>query len=352
MKAWVLHGVNNIRFEEVEKPFPTENEALVCVKAAGICGSDIPRIYKTGAHVHPLVPGHEFSGQVIEVGKRADAAWGGKRVGIFPLIPCRRCVACQKQRYEMCREYSYLGSRRNGGFAEYAAVPEWNLIELPDSVSYEEAAMLEPMAVAVHAMRRVQFHKNDTVVIFGLGTIGMLLLMFLKDAGVENILAVGNKEFQRNTILALGLDENCYCDSKTQNVSEWVMRHTGQTGADVFFECVGRNDTYSQAVDLTAPQGRICLVGNPYSDMTLEKSVYWKILRNQITITGTWNSSFAHQNDDDWHYVLERLTQKRILPKKLISHELKLQDAESGFLTMRDKRDDYMKVMIYNETLL
>lgn len=347
MKAWVLHDVNNIHFEEVEKPRPEENEVLVSVKAVGICGSDIPRIYKTGAHVHPLIPGHEFAGQVIEVGKRANTAWIGKRVGIFPLIPCENCTACQRKHYELCRSYSYLGSRRNGGFAEYVTVPEWNLIELSESVAYEEAAMLEPMAVAVHAMRRIQLHKNDTVVVFGLGTIGMLLLMFLKDAGIENILAVGNKEFQRNTVLALGLNEKCYCDSKTQNVSEWIMQHTNQIGADVFFECVGKNETFSQAVDVTAPQGRICLVGNPYSDMTLEKSVYWKILRNQITLTGTWNSSFTHQNDDDWHYVLSRLMQRRILPKQLISHEWKLQDAERGFLTMRDKIEDYMKVMIY-----
>lgn len=347
MKAWVLHDVNRIHFEEVEKPRPEENEVLVSVKAVGICGSDIPRIYKTGAHVHPLIPGHEFAGQVIEVGKRANTAWIGKRVGIFPLIPCEKCTACQRKHYELCRSYSYLGSRRNGGFAEYVTVPEWNLIELSESVAYEEAAMLEPMAVAVHAMRRIQLHKNDTVVVFGLGTIGMLLLMFLKDAGIENILAVGNKEFQRNTVLALGLNEKCYCDSKTENVSEWIMQHTNQIGADVFFECVGKNETFSQAVDLTAPQGRICLVGNPYSDMTLEKSVYWKILRNQITLTGTWNSSFTHQNDDDWHYVLSRLMQRRILPKQLISHEWKLQDAERGFLTMRDKIEDYMKVMIY-----
>ena len=348
MKAWVLHGVNDISLEEKEEPQLRADEALVCVKAAGICGSDIPRIYKTGAHVHPLIPGHEFSGQVVKVGKRADIKWLHKRVGIFPLIPCRKCAACQRQQYELCRDYGYLGSRRNGGFAEYTAVPQWNLIELPDSVSYEEAAMLEPMAVAVHAMRRLRLHQNDTAVILGLGTIGMLLLMFLKDAGVENILAVGNKMFQRDTVLRLGLDKTRYCDSKVEKVSEWIMQHTGQTGADVFFECVGRNETFSQAVDLTAPQGQICLVGNPCSDMALEKSVYWKILRNQLTVTGTWNSSFTHHNGDDWHYVLEKLTKKRLSVKELISHELMFCDAEKGFLTMRDKEEDYIKVMIRN----
>ncbi|MDE7233112.1 MAG: alcohol dehydrogenase catalytic domain-containing protein, partial [Lachnospiraceae bacterium] len=220
MKAWVLHDVNDIRFEEVNEPQPAADEVLVSVKAAGICGSDIPRIYKTGAHVHPLIPGHEFSGQVVRAGDNVDSAWNGKRVGIFPLIPCGRCATCQKQQYEMCRDYSYLGSRRDGGFAEYVAVPEWNLIELPENVSYEEAAMLEPMAVAVHAMRRVNPNPKDTVVICGLGTIGMFLLMFLLDAGIENIFVVGNKEFQRNTVLKMGLDENNYCDSKKQDVSE------------------------------------------------------------------------------------------------------------------------------------
>lgn len=118
MKAWVLRDINEIYYEEADRPGPSENEVLVAVKAAGICGSDIPRIYRTGAHVHPLIPGHEFSGQVIQVGKNVDQKWMDQRVGIFPLIPCNNCAACQKRHYELCRSYSYLGSRRDGGFAE------------------------------------------------------------------------------------------------------------------------------------------------------------------------------------------------------------------------------------------
>ena len=154
MKAWILHEIGEIQLEELEKPLPGRGEVLIAVKAAGICGSDIPRIYETGAHTHPLIPGHEFSGVVEAVGSEADAAWLGKRVGIFPLIPCRSCPPCANKLYEMCRHYDYLGSRRNGGFAEYAAVPVECLVELPDNVTFAEAAMLEPMAVAVHAMRR------------------------------------------------------------------------------------------------------------------------------------------------------------------------------------------------------
>lgn len=154
MRAYVLHGIDDLRLEETALPEIKEREVLVKVMAAGICGSDIPRIYKTGTYSYPLTPGHEFSGTVIKTGPEADKKWMGKRVGIFPLIPCGECEPCRKKQYEMCRHYSYLGSRTNGGFAEYAAVPEENLIELPEEVSYEVAAMLEPMAVAVHAMRK------------------------------------------------------------------------------------------------------------------------------------------------------------------------------------------------------
>ena len=114
------------------------------------------------------------------------------------------------------------------------AVPEWNLIALPDNVSFEAAAMMEPMAVAVHAMRRVKPQINETVVVCGLGTIGMFLVMVLIDAGVKNILVVGKKEFQKQTVLQLGLDSSCYCDSRTQNVEEWVLENTKRLGTDVF----------------------------------------------------------------------------------------------------------------------
>lgn len=346
MKAYVLHGPNDIRYEEMDVPTPAKGEVLVEVKAAGVCGSDIPRIYQTGAHKHPLIPGHEFAGVVSGIGEGVAEEWIGKRVGIFPLIPCGECGPCQNRQYEMCRNYDYVGSRRDGAYAEYVVVPVNNLIELPDNVSYEAAAMLEPMAVAVHAMRRVSIKPSDTVVICGVGTIGTLLFMFLLDAGVQNILVIGNKESQKQNVLKLGLQEECYCDSKTVDVSEWVRNRTGGAGVNVFFECVGKNETVKQAVDLTAPGGIVCLVGNPHSDMMLDKQVYWKILRNQLQLTGTWNSSFTGDMDDDWHYVLERLAVGAVTSEQLISHRFSIEEIEQGFHIMRDKVEDYVKIMM------
>ncbi len=345
MKAWVLHGAGDLCLEDVRKPLVRGGEVLVQVKAVGICGSDIPRIYKTGAHRHPLIPGHEFSGIVEQVGEGVNKSWLGKPVGVFPLIPCKTCLPCQREQYEMCRDYDYSGSRRDGAFAEYVAVPADNLIEMPEWVSFEAAAMLEPMAVAVHAIRRVAPLAEDTVAVCGLGTIGLLLVMFLKQSGIKNVLVIGNKEFQKQMVLKLGVAEECYCDSKTQAVDAWIMERTNHSGADVFFECVGKNETLVQAVNHTIPAGRICLVGNPYSDMTLEKNVYWKILRNQLTVTGTWNSSFTHDPDDDWHYARSCLALGVIDPTQLISHRFLLEDLDRGFCIMRDKTEDYVKIM-------
>ena len=352
MKAWVLYGVNDFRYEEHEVPVASAGEVLVKVKAAGICGSDIPRVYQTGAHVHPLVLGHEFAGQVIS---DCDSKWAGKRVGIFPLIPCKNCEPCKRKQYEMCRNYSYLGSRRDGAFTDYVSVPEENLIELADNVTFEQAAMLEPMAVAVHSMRRgfSLMEEKDvskyTVAVWGLGTIGLLLVMFLKQAGVKNILAVGNKEFQRKQLLELGVSADNYCDSKITAPHKWLMDKTKGYGVDLFFECVGKNEIVSAAVNATMPAGGIVFVGNPYSDMNLDKATYWKILRNQIKCTGTWNSSFTGEMDDDWHYVVKCLADETIAPERLISHRYSMEQLIDGFHIMRDKTEDYVKIMGVNE---
>lgn len=349
MKAYVLHNVDDLRFEEVKEPVLQDNRVLLEVKAAGICGSDIPRIYTNGTYHFPTIPGHEFSGKVVQVGKDVDNKWMNKRVGLFPLIPCKKCGPCQKKQYEMCKSYSYLGSREDGGYAEYVTVPVENLVELPDNVSYEAAAMMEPMAVAVHAMRRMDVKPTESVVICGLGTIGLLLLMFLREAGIDNILVVGNKDFQKKTILELGLSENCYCDSRIADVEQWIMDKTGGAGIDVFFECVGKNETIIQAINSTIPGGKVMLLGNPHSGMVFEQNVYWKVLRNQLTLKGTWNSSYTGETTDDWHYVLEKIAKGKVQPEKLIIHKLGFEELEKGLKIMRDKTEDYVKVMIVRD---
>lgn len=359
MKAWKLHQINSIKQEETKVPELRDGEVLVAVKAAGICGSDIPRIYRDGAHQMPLVPGHEFSGEVVQVGKWVDESWLHKRVGVYPLIPCHECSSCRKGYFEMCKQYSYLGSRQDGGFAEFVAVPERNLIELPDAVTYEQAAMLEPMAVAVHAMHRVSMSQNSTIVVYGLGTIGLLLTMFLLEKGIENIYVIGNKPMQKEFVKNLGIAEKRYCDAYQMNIEEWLNGLTNGNGADIVFECIGKNESFAKSIELVAAGGKVCVMGNPDTDMNLDKFVYWKILRNQLTLVGTWNSAFFIREDaydvegcfrdaSDWEYVLSKLEQKRICPEKLITHQFSFDELEQGLELMRDKKETYIKVMIIN----
>lgn len=405
MRAWILEDIGSLELREAMRPEPGDGEVLVRVQAAGICGSDLPRIYEAGAHRMPLVPGHEFAGVVVSAGSAVGQRWVGKRVGVFPLIPCRSCMCCRDEKYEMCSSYSYLGSRQDGGFAEYAAVPEWNLIELPDGVSFEQAAMLEPLSVAVHAMRRMHTDEEETVVVYGLGTIGMLLAALLHGQGRRNLLVVGNKDIQREKALELGIPEENYFDirngestepgtegddweaelgkarsgsgaepdgsrgrlvaepdgSRSGTVTapnggsggqaaEWCRERTAQRGADVVFECVGKSGTCSDAIRLAAPGGRVCLVGNPMTDMHLEKSVYWKILRQQLQLCGTWNSSFLGEGSsgretDDWHYALDCLSKGLVCPEKLITHRFTMDGLERGLKLMRDKEEEFIKVM-------
>lgn len=351
MKAWKLEKIGQITYhEDAGEPELKDGEVLIKVKAAGICGSDVPRVYKTGAHKMPLVIGHEFSGVVDRVSAAEDDGLRGKRMGIFPLIPCKKCPACLSKKYEMCSHYSYLGSRVDGGFAEYVAVPKWNLLELPETVTYEQAAMLEPMAVAVHAMRQLQLHKYDTVLVCGAGTIGQLLVMFLLDGGMENVYVVGNKQFQQRTLMEMGLPEDHFFDDKYGDAVKWISEKTEGHGVDAYFECVGRNETIVQGLSMVCPGGQICFVGNPGSDMNFSKDEYWKILRKQLYIRGTWNSSYLGDDkdadSDDWHYVIDRLKTGRLHPEKLISHKLSLREVEKGLTIMKEKTEDYVKIMV------
>ncbi len=372
MRAQVLYGIGNLKYVDVEKPAPKSGEALIKVERCGICGSDVPRIYKTGAHNMPLIPGHEMAGIIEDCPDRPDLV--GKRTGIFPLIPCKECTQCREGHYEMCEKYDYLGSRSDGGFAEYVVAPIWNLLPVPEEIGPDDAAMLEPMCVAVHALRLVGLldpevsnsrvtnklksegnaanGTNDKcIVVCGLGTIGLLTALFLKDAGYNDVIFVGNKDIQKKKLLEMGYAEARFIDVRYCDPVAAIMDRSGGAGADYYLECIGRSESYEQAVKCTGPLGHIMLVGNPASDMELPREVYWKILRNQMTLRGTWNSGFP----DDWSYALERLASwtadkssgaTTFLPSNLITHHFTLEDLPKGLDIMHRKSEDYVKVMV------
>ncbi|MBO6291437.1 MAG: alcohol dehydrogenase catalytic domain-containing protein [Selenomonas sp.] len=151
MKALNLHGVEDLRYEEVPCPERKSGEVLLKIKAAGICGSDIPRVFTKGTYHFPTIIGHEFAGETVEAD---DSELVGRGASVFPLLPCGKCSACQEEQYARCSDYDYYGSRRDGAMAEYIDVKQENLCLLPKEVTYEEAAMSEPAVVALHAFRK------------------------------------------------------------------------------------------------------------------------------------------------------------------------------------------------------
>ena len=363
MVSWVLHGVDDLRKENLPMIRPAENDVVIKVHACGVCGSDIPRIYETGAHVHPIIPGHEFAGTVLTCGDGVPQGWQHKRVGVFPLIPCGKCPQCRSGQYEMCRNYGYLGSRQDGAFAEYVRVPFNNLIEIPDSVSFETAAMLEPMSVAVHAIRRTELalaegnvktmipksSDQPWIAVCGLGTIGMFVAMFLWDAGYRKLLLIGNKTTQREMAEMLGISTAYFVNNKEAGAEEYIGEITSGEGTAYFFECVGSADSASLGLRITAPGEQVVLVGNPHGEMLFSRTNYWQILRNQMKVTGTWNSTFNHDASDDWHYVIDRLDKGGLHPEKLISHRYSVHDLLKGLEMMRGKKEPYGKVMMVGE---
>lgn len=348
MKAYVLEGISQLEYKDVEKPALSAGQVLVEVKASGICNSDIARVFTTGTYHFPTIPGHEFSGRVVEAFDETGEIWIGKRVGVFPLIPCKECSSCQEQKYEMCSNYNYLGSRCDGGFAEYVAVPVWNLIELPEEVSYQEAAMFEPASVAIHAVRRLDLSNVTSVAILGLGTIGLVMAQFLQICGVKTVVATGHNKKHGAMMKQLSSEDYKYLDALESEVStvDQIMAATDGVGVDAILDCVANSESLIDALTCVRAGGQIVVVGNPKKDISVDKNSYWKILRKQIRLTGTWNSSFAHSATDDWHTVLQECAKGNLHLKELITHALPFDDLGKGLQIMKDKTEYRNKVMI------
>lgn len=193
MKACRLHKIGDFSCDEIDVPQPTGEQLLIKVSSCGICGSDIPRIYSHGTSngKYPCTIGHEFGGEIVKVGPDANASLVGKYGAIFPLIPCNECEQCKNQYYAMCEDYDYMGSRTDGGFAEYCLIPsDWHFIEAPSNMDKDSFALVEPCTVAQHAVRTAKSDENDSIIIFGAGPIGIMAARWANILGFKKVLLV------------------------------------------------------------------------------------------------------------------------------------------------------------------
>ena len=179
-----LYAINDLRYEEAPIPECAEDEVLVEIKSCGVCGSDLPRVYTKGTYHFPTVIGHEFSGKVAHDPK---GELDGKKVAVFPLLPCFKCESCKQGSYATCENDDYYGSRRDGGRSEYLAVQRWNILAMPEGLSYGEGAMCEPVSVGRHAVMKLDIKKGDKLLISGAGPIGIIAGQWAKSMGADKV---------------------------------------------------------------------------------------------------------------------------------------------------------------------
>lgn len=322
MRIRVYEG-SRIAIEETEKPPFMSDEVLLKVKACGVCGSDIGRIFAGAAYYYPIVVGHEFAGQIEDCDDRALI---GKRVCVFPLLPCKECEFCKKQAYANCVKYDYYGSRRDGAMQDWLAVKKDNLVFLPDNVSFEAGAMVEPAAVCLHAVKKANIQNGERVLIYGAGTIGLLCGMWAKSFGASNVYFVDIDAKKLDFAKELGFEV-----------------YNGEE-VEVAIEASGAAACLNGSIDNVKACGRVVIVGNAGADMTIGKETYAKILRKQLTISGSWNSDFSDRINE-WAESVQAISEGRIEPERLITHKTTIEDAMSA-LDIIKNREFFNKIMV------
>lgn len=347
MKAAVLCGVDDLQYKEVEIPALGNNDVLVKVKACGVCGSDIPRILSQGTYHFPTIPGHEFGGEVVEIGDNVEASLLHKRVAVIPLIPCRTCKSCEVGDFAQCEHYDFLGSRSDGGFAEYVRVPKENLVIVPDNVSEEATAFLEPISVALHVVSNNGVHVGDDVAVFGLGAIGIFVAQWAKAFGAAHVFAIDLDPAKVEIARKMGL-KDAIC-APFDEVKKIIYDTTGGNGCDVVFEASGAAVVFNQAMSLLKQNGRFGPVGRPTGDLIVENKTYETMLRKQITMKGTWSFEFKRFPHNAWDIALQALENKTIQTDAIISHRLPLSKTYDAVRIMADKKEFFYKILILPE---
>jgi len=284
-EAAVLRADTVLEIEQRPIPIPQSDEVVLRIRAAGICSSDITRVHGGGAYFYPLVPGHEMAGEVYAAGAECSSHWSvGERAVVYPLIACKTCERCQSGRIHLCRQYSYYGSRQDGGFSQFLSVKAANLVRLPQDLDFNKAVLVEPLSVVLHALDRAQVSADRRVLISGAGTLGQLAVRVLQWMHVPALTLV-DRNAEKLTAFQSQIQTSCVAEVDWESWSEARAEQF-----DLFLDFTGDAQTLPKAVRLLAPQGELICAGNPNGGTYFDKKTIDKILRNEITLRGTWNS--------------------------------------------------------------
>ncbi len=348
MKAGVVHGIEDIRYEDIETPKAEPGKVLVKIKYTGICGSDIPRVNQGTAHYTPIVLGHEFSGTIAEVGEGVTSVKPGDRVAGIPLVPCMKCEDCQKGNYSLCKHYDFIGSHSFGSYAEYVAVPEKNVVKFSDDVSFEQGAFFEPATVALHGLERTGYQGGKTVAILGGGTIGLLTMQWAKIFGAKKIVVFDIAEERLELAKRLGADAGI--NTLKENFMADAKALTDGKGYDYVFETAGNTITMKMAFELAANKAEICFIGTPTKELSFTVKEWENMNRKEFKLTGSWMSYSAPFPGHEWDLVAHYFATGDLkLDESFIFKTIPLSQIDTAFAMFKTPGTVKGKILIDSE---
>lgn len=347
----VLVANGELSVEDSAMPVLGSDEVLVKVGACGACSSDVPRAFQGKAYHYPLVMGHEFAGEVVGVGTEAEFGLFGKLVTVFPLLPCFRCEPCLRKAYAQCVQYSYYGSRCDGAFTKYLAVRQWNVLPLPPEVDVRDAALTEPVAVALHGLNRLgllgaERHGVKRVLVIGAGFIGLVGAEILRMSYPDISITVVDRNQYKLDLIADPATERILLEA-SQGLERLVAERSNQF--DIVIEATGAPAIFRATICLVRPGGRVLWMGNIDGDLQLPQALVSTILRKEITIIGTWNSSYAGRSPSDWTQVMDLLI-KGLRPSRYVTDFVQLEGVAEALRSLNEHkngrtRNNIFKVM-------
>src|SRR5882757_6905065 len=341
MKALLLSEYNNLELTDLPNPVPGPDELLIQVAACGICGSDVHGYDgSTGRRIPPIVMGHEAAGIVAAVGSEVSGFTTGDRVTFDSTVYCGACGFCRKGEVNLCDDRQVVGVScgdysRAGAFAEYVAVPARIVYKLPENLAFAEAAMLEAVSVALHAVAVSELEGGETALVIGAGMIGLLTLQAARVAGCSRVFVADIDATRLKSAADLGADKTILASGA--ELTQEILRLTGGRGVDVVLEAVGRNETIAAAIDCVRKGGTVTLIGNitPHVNLPLQK-----VVSRQIRLQGSCASS------GEYPQAMELMAAGKIRVGALITAVAPLSDGPEWFDRLHSGEPNLMKVVL------
>lgn len=348
MKAAVVCANEDVKYMDYEEPQVGPGLVKIKVKASGICGSDIPRVLHNGVHFYPIVLGHEFSGDVVEIGEGVTAIKTGDRVSGAPLIPCMKCDDCQNGNFSLCRHYSFIGSRQQGSNAEYIVIPEQNAVSFDKSISYEQGAMFEPSTVALHGLFQNDYKGGEYTAVLGGGTIGMFTMQWSKIFGAKKVVVFDISEERLALAKRLGADE--VINTSLDGYKEKAMELTEGKGFAFVFETAGQIPTMHMAFELASNKASVCFIGTPHVDLSFTPAMWENMNRKEFKLTGSWMSYSSPFPGKEWKLTAHYFATGQLkFDPGFIFKKMPMSEAQEAFQMFKTPGLVKGKVLLVNE---